>query len=84
MDSWMDGQMDGNSNSGPCVPMTISYLGSLKKCPRSLVSSHRTREANDGTTKLTECSMSQKLAATALKAPLGKPSTPMYMGNMLK
>lgn len=85
MGLWMDGQMDGNRNSGPCVPLTISHLGSLNKCPQeSLVSSYRTLRANDRTTKLTEYGVSQRSAATALKTPLGKPSTAMRMGNTLK
>lgn len=70
--------MDGNSNSGPCVPLTISYLGSLNECPQvSLVSSPRTLGANDRTMKLTEYSMSQRLGVAALKTPLGKPSPAM-------
>lgn len=69
--------MEGNSNSGPCGPLTISFLGSLNKCPQvSLVSSHRTLGANDGTTKLTESGVSQRLAAVARKTPLGCPAQP--------
>lgn len=87
MHSWTDGQIDGNSRQ------TISLCASdyqLSGFPEQTASGvydlffHRALGTHEGTTKLTENSMSQILAAKALRASLGKPCTPMYMGRRLK
>lgn len=87
MDSWTDGQTDGNGRQAISLCASDYQLSGFPEQMASGVSDlffHRTLGTHEGTTKLTENSMSQIQAAKALRASLGKPRTPMYMGSRLK